>query len=210
MFFCHNIGSILRIQLRLSGGWDGIGGFKKIKWNFPGTEKNIKVAGGREIRAASREGQGHQSLKFSTRTLYGLKAILVLAARYGEGSLSVSQIAKKESISMPYLEQILNALKKQGMVKSVRGPQGGYVLARKPADVTLEELFHSLESTKKGPSDRISPDMDEISIGNAIFWQKFSVSIQNGLSKITLKDLVDEARRVKKTKPRAQTPTFHI
>ena len=49
-------------------------------------------------------------MRFSTRTLYGLKAILVLAARYGEGSMAVSQIAKKEGISVSYLEQILNAL----------------------------------------------------------------------------------------------------
>src|SRR3990167_5310089 len=84
-------------------------------------------------------------MKFSTRTLYGLKAILVLASRHGEGSMVVSQIAKKEGISVPYLEQILNALKKKGFVKSVRGPQGGYVLSRKPSEISLRLLFYALE-----------------------------------------------------------------
>ncbi|HTL70545.1 MAG TPA: Rrf2 family transcriptional regulator, partial [Candidatus Eisenbacteria bacterium] len=75
-------------------------------------------------------------MKFSTRTLYGLKAVLVLAGRYGEGSLPVSQIARKEHLSVAYLEQILNGLKRKGFVKSVRGPQGGYVLAKKPSETS--------------------------------------------------------------------------
>ena len=140
-----------------------------------------------------------------------MKAILVLASRYGEGSLSVSHIAKKESISVAYLEQILNALKKKGLVKSVRGPQGGYALLQKPSEITLQQLFYSLE----GRGDRPMPaektgDMDEISVANALFWQKFEVSVQAGLSRTTLKDLVDEARHIKKTKLHSPAPTFHI
>jgi Rrf2 family transcriptional regulator, cysteine metabolism repressor len=151
-------------------------------------------------------------LKFSTKTLYGLKAILVLAQRYGEGSMSVSQIAKKEGISIPYLEQILNSLKKRGLVKSVRGPQGGYVLAQKPGDLTLEELFYSLEPKKAIDGNGASPaaEMDESAIGSRLFWQKLGTSIESGLSKTTLRDLVDEARRVKKTRQRTPAPTFHI
>ncbi len=152
-------------------------------------------------------------MKFSTKTLYGLKAILVLAARYGEGSLSVSQIAKKEAISVAYLEQILNALKKKGLVKSVRGPQGGYVLAEKPASITLEHLFYCLENKTSDARDgkhAISNDMSEIAVGNALFWQKLGGAIQSGLSKTTLKDLVDEARQLKKTKGRVPAATFHI
>ena len=151
-------------------------------------------------------------MKFSTRTIYGLKAILVLAMRYGEGSLSVSQIAKKEGISVPYLEQILNALKKGGLVKSVRGPQGGYTLAQKPSEISLHALYIALDAGKERskPAVVFSAEHGEVSIANAIFWQKFEMAIQNGLSKITLKDLVDEARHVKKAKLRFQAPTFHI
>ena len=152
-------------------------------------------------------------MKFSTRTRYGLKAILALAVRYGEGSLSVSQIAKKENISVAYLEQILNALKKKGLVRSVRGPQGGYVLTLKPNDVTLEQLFYALESKAlqgKETKSQISQEMDEVSVGSALFWQKFEHSVQSGLSKLTLKDLVDEARSFKKAKSRPPASTFHI
>lgn len=146
-------------------------------------------------------------MKFSARTLYGLKAILVLAGRYGEGSLSVSQIAKKENISVAYLEQILNALKKKDLVKSVRGPQGGYVLAEKPADISLEDLFYALES--KPEAEKLSSE-DESAIANVLFWQKLYTSIQTGLSKITLKDILDEARTHKKSKSRSSNQTFHI
>lgn len=134
----------------------------------------------------------------------------MLAMRYGEGSLSVSQIAKKEGISVSYLEQILNALKKKGLVKSVRGPQGGYVLAQKPSDITLENLFYCMENKafvgKDGQSTFL-PDMNEISIGNVLFWQKLGACIQNGLSKTTLKELVDEARQMKKSKIRVPATT---
>lgn len=143
-------------------------------------------------------------MKFSTRILYGLKAVLILASRYGEGSLSVSQIAKKEGISSAYLEQILNALKKKGLVKSVRGPQGGYVLTKKPSDIDLESLFYTLED--KGIAAiqakiNVSPETDEATIANFIFWKKFKSCIGEGLGKLTVKDLIDESRRLKKAKP---------
>lgn len=146
-------------------------------------------------------------MKFSTRTLYGLKAVLVLASRFGEGSLSVSLIAKKEGISVAYLEQILNSLKKKGFVKSVRGPQGGYVLVKKPSEITLTALLAVLGD--KNFLDLqgklvLTPETDEISIANLIFWKKFKSSIEEGLSKITLKGLIDEARSLKKNKPHKQ------
>ncbi len=152
-------------------------------------------------------------MKFSTRTLYGLKAILVLASRFGEGSLAVSQIAKKENISVAYLEQIMNALKKKGVVKSVRGPQGGYVLSKKPSEMTLQSLLYvlddksSLDAGKKAP---VPAEADEIAVANFIFWKKLQSSIEKGMGEVTLKDLIDEARRLKKTKSNVSTYAFHI
>ncbi len=150
-------------------------------------------------------------MKFSTRTLYGLRAVLVLANRFGEGSLSVSQIARKESLSTAYLEQILNALKKKSLVKSVRGPQGGYVLTKKPSEISLKTLFYALEEGAEAGSNGKAhgPDGDEVAIGNRIFWMKLQDSIDAGLGATTLKDLIDEARRVKKTKS-SGSPNFHI
>ena len=111
---------------------------------------------------------------------------------------------------MPYLEQILNALKKKGLVRSVRGPQGGYVLSEKPSEINLERLFYALESKSFFEKNQVSQDGDEISAANVIFWQKFASSIEKGLSKLTLKELMDEARRLKKSKSVASSSTFHI
>ncbi len=152
-------------------------------------------------------------MKFSTRTFYGLKAVFVLAARFGEGSLSVSHIARKEGISTPYLEQILNALKKRGLVKSVRGPQGGYILARKPADISLHELFLVLEGKhfiSVGDKLSISAAGDETAVANFIFWKKFEAGLEKELSQVSLKQLLDEARRLKKTKSASSQQNFHI
>ena len=148
-------------------------------------------------------------MKFSTRILYGLKAVLVLASRYGEGSVAVSQIAKKERISSAYLEQILNALKKKGFVKSVRGPQGGYALAKKPSEIRLDALFYILANKNifdMGESVKFTSDTDEITIANLIFWRKFKSSLESSLASMSLKNLIDEARELKKSKSHAQYP----
>ena len=142
-----------------------------------------------------------------------MRAILVLAARFGQGSLSVSQIAKKEGISVAYLEQILNALKRKGMVKSVRGPQGGYILSKKPSDINLQSLFYTLEEKNRSAlNGKQTPvtEMDEVSIANLMFWKKLNSSIEKGLAGVTLKDLIDDARRVKKQKPGNASYNFHI
>lgn len=152
-------------------------------------------------------------MKFSTRTVYGLQAVLVLASRYGEGSLSVSQIAKRESISVAYLEQILNALQKKGLVKSVRGPQGGYVLSKKPSELTLKQLFDALEGARSewSPSrEALKADADEVKIANFIFWKRVRSSFEEGLASFSLKDLMDQARKTKKDKKSSADFPFHI
>ncbi len=153
-------------------------------------------------------------MKFSTRTLYGLQAVIVLAARYGEGSLAVSQIAKRQGLSVAYLEQILNALKKRGFVKSVRGPQGGYVLSRKPSETTLKTLFEVLEppraSAEAASAGKVTDGADEVAIANMLFWSRLRRSVEEGLGRTTLKDLVDEARRLKKSRPHGTSYPFHI
>ena len=153
-------------------------------------------------------------MKFSTRVQYGLKATLILASRYGEGSLSASQIAKREEIPVLCLEQILNYLKRKGFLKSVRGPKGGYILAKKPAETSLEKLFHTLidksifpqGSELQGPSQKV----DEVSIANWIVWKKLKNSFDEALSGVTLKDLIDEGRRIQKSKPDSGHYSFHI
>src|SRR5262245_60690112 len=81
----------------------------------------------------------------SKRTQYGLKAVLSLARRYGEGSVLISTLSKEESIPIKFLEVILLDLKGHGLLTSKKGPRGGYQLSRAPASITIGSLIRMLE-----------------------------------------------------------------
>ncbi|RKY23092.1 MAG: Rrf2 family transcriptional regulator, partial [Planctomycetota bacterium] len=74
-------------------------------------------------------------MKLSTRTRYGVRALLELAGSYGKGPLQIKVIAHRQDISVKYLEQLIAILKSAGLVKSIRGSKGGYVLAKTPNQI---------------------------------------------------------------------------
>jgi Rrf2 family protein len=84
-------------------------------------------------------------MNISTKGRYGLRAMLDLAANYEGKPITLSNIAKRQGISDGYLEQLMMQLKRSRLVKSVRGAQGGYILAKKPEDITVGEVFRALE-----------------------------------------------------------------
>lgn len=84
-------------------------------------------------------------MKLSTRGRYGLLAMEVLKDNYGNGPISVNSIATEKNISEAYLEQLFSLMKKGGLIKSIRGAQGGYVLSRAPEEITIGEILTSLE-----------------------------------------------------------------
>ena len=84
-------------------------------------------------------------MKFSTRTTYGLRAMIELAKNEKRGSTSLSFISEKEKISLGYLERLFSKLKKAGLVKSEKGASGGYKLASKPAEIIIFDIVKTLE-----------------------------------------------------------------
>ncbi len=84
-------------------------------------------------------------MKLSTKGKYGVRAIFEIARNYGKGPLAMKAIAERQRISLSYLEQILHRLGKTGIIESVRGPHGGYELARRPADLTIGDVVRALE-----------------------------------------------------------------
>ena len=86
-------------------------------------------------------------MKFSTKGTYGLRAVVGLAARYGEGPVSLSAVATEQGISEAYLEQLMRSLKKAGIVKTARGKAGGYLLTREPANISVLEVLRALEGS---------------------------------------------------------------
>ena len=84
-------------------------------------------------------------MRLSTRGRYGLKAMYQLAIHYGEGPIPLKQIADKENLSENYLEQLVSQLRKEGLLTSVRGAQGGYMLAIPPREITVGNVLRVLE-----------------------------------------------------------------
>ena len=73
--------------------------------------------------------------------------MLNIALRFDKGAVSVMDIFRNEGISTAYLEQLLNRLRREGLVSSVRGPKGGYVLAKRPRNITVGDVVKKLEGS---------------------------------------------------------------
>ncbi|GAB4260260.1 MAG: Rrf2 family transcriptional regulator [Thermincola ferriacetica] len=99
-------------------------------------------------------------MKVSTKGHYGVLAMFDLAQHYGEGPVSLKSIAERQGLSEPYLEQLIAVLRKAGLVKSVRGAQGGYILAREPRDIKVGDIIRVLEGPI-APVECVSQDDPE-------------------------------------------------
>ena len=84
-------------------------------------------------------------MKLSTRSRYGTRMMLDLAQHYDEGPVQIGSIAKRQDISVKYLEQLIIPLKKAKLIKSFRGPKGGHTLAKSPREITVGEIVNLLE-----------------------------------------------------------------
>ncbi|MGE5405438.1 MAG: RrF2 family transcriptional regulator [Candidatus Saccharibacteria bacterium] len=138
-------------------------------------------------------------MKLSTKGRYGLRAMLDMALHQDQGPITVNSIADREGLSDRYLEQLMVPLKKVGLVKSVRGAQGGYILAKEPKDITVGDIIRALEGPV-APVDCVSEDRpEECSRSEAcvtrIVWAKIRDSISEVLDSFTLEDLVIETKK---------------
>jgi Rrf2 family protein len=86
-------------------------------------------------------------MRISTRGRYGVRLMLELAEHYGEGTVLLKDIAQHQNISEKYLWQLINPLKSVGLVNSIRGSKGGYVLAKSPASITMKDIMGVLEGS---------------------------------------------------------------
>lgn len=88
-------------------------------------------------------------MRLSTKSRYGLRAMFDIAYNCGNKSTQIQDISRRQQISQRYLEQIFQSLKKAGILTSKRGPQGGYMLARKPEEINLAEIVKASEGDLK-------------------------------------------------------------
>ncbi len=122
-------------------------------------------------------------MHISAKGNYGLRAILDLALNYGRGYVQSAEIAARQNIPESYLVQLLNLLRKAGLVRSVRGPRGGHALLKRPEEVTVGEVLAILE----GPVDLLGEGGE----GDVLreVWEEVEAAIGGVLSSITFADL---------------------
>jgi Rrf2 family protein len=139
---------------------------------------------------------GENSLKLSTRSRYGLRAAVELAAQYGKGPLQIRVIARRQQISAKYLEQLVAVLKLAGLVRSVRGPKGGYLLARPPAQISLYDVLKVLEGAvcivECLEHESLCPR--EPQCLTRPLWDEVNKAIVRVLQSTSLQDLLDKSR----------------
>jgi len=134
-------------------------------------------------------------MKLSTRTRYGIRAILELAENYGNGPLQLRIIARDQGVSVKYLEQLMAMLKAAGIVRSVRGSKGGYILAKPPGQVKVSECFQCLEGsiiTTECVEDENFCERTNDCIARQV-WTEVQEAVMGVLESMTLQDLVDRA-----------------
>ena len=133
-------------------------------------------------------------MNISTRGRYGLRALLEIAARPDEEPVTIRDISQRQQMSVTYLEQIFHKLKKAGIVKSIRGARGGYVLAREHHEITVNQIITALD----GPIAISHCDFPEIRekscVGPSVcvsrtLWKKLEDLIEDALSSVTLADM---------------------
>lgn len=128
-------------------------------------------------------------MKVSTKGRYGLTVMTELAANFGEGPISLKAIAEKHELSGHYLEQLIAPLRNAGLVRSVRGAYGGYILSREPGKITVGDVIRILE----GPIEPV--DFEEEEPARKDLWMRVRDSITEVLDSTTLEDLVNHTEK---------------
>lgn len=130
-------------------------------------------------------------VELSNKSEYALLALLELAKSYPSGeSLQIRQIAELQNIPNRYLDQLLATLRRGGLIKSIRGAKGGYVLAREPEKITLFDALNCIEGLNTVVSDDTAQKTIESKLIEEI-WLEALCAVNSVLQKYTLQDLCE-------------------
>jgi len=144
----------------------------------------------------------------SKEVRYGTRAMIEIAMAYSNGSISATEIARRQELSLKFLEQILRALKAAGLLKATRGIQGGYALARPPEAILLSDIFKAIEGSpcltecieQPQSCSRVEtcPTRD--------IWIEMTEKLAGVLETTTLRSLVESGQK----KAQARAPIYEI
>lgn len=149
-------------------------------------------------------------MRMSTRGRFGLRALLHLAEDIEGAPVSVSVLAREMGVSADYLMQLFVKLRRAGLVRSVRGPRGGFRLARAPAKITIGDIVRAVEGPigvtpciapescyggrERRHQDVFCPKMDKCAA--RLVWQKLSAEVERCLDNTDLRQVLKEAQRL--------------
>jgi Rrf2 family protein len=138
-------------------------------------------------------------LRLSTKGQYGVRAMFELAKNYEKGPLTIKEIAKRQDVSVAYLEQLLNKLRKAKLIRSQKGPGGGYVINKKPEEISVGMILRSLEGPVAivkclDPSEKGCKRVDGCVA--RLLWKSLGEKIENFLDTINLQDLIQEESKL--------------
>lgn len=144
-------------------------------------------------------------MKFSTKARYGLRAMIELALRNEEDPVSVKSIAECQGISEAYLEQLMAILSRRGLVRSIRGAQGGYLLARDPSTIRVGDVIRALD----GPLVPVECVSRENPVNCKRYdycptrpvWERVRDVLEESLDSLTLQDLRNQMLAAGKEEP---------
>jgi len=134
-------------------------------------------------------------MKLSTRSRYGTRLMLDMARHYHEGPLQLGDIAKRQEVSVKYLEQIIIPLKKARYIESVRGRKGGHILTKPPEEITVGEIVALLENGNglvKCAADATVCERAD-ACPTRLLWKEAYEAMLDRLEAVTLADLVERA-----------------
>ncbi len=138
-------------------------------------------------------------LRLSTKGQYGVRAMFELAKNYDKGPLTIKEIAKRQGVSVDYLEQLLNKLRKSMLVRSRKGPGGGYVINKKPENISVGMILNSLEGPVAiaqclGPAAKSCKRVE--GCVTRLLWKSLGEKIEDFLDTINLNDLLKEEAKL--------------
>ena len=128
-------------------------------------------------------------MKISTKGRYGIRALIDLAVNSTNGHVSLVNIANRNQISVHYLEHVFSSLKRGGIVKSVKGAQGGYVLADKPENITVAQMILALEGSYSIEPESVNEDAlcETVSkVMDTLLWDRVNEETKRILESITV------------------------
>ena len=144
-------------------------------------------------------------MRLTTKSRYGLRALFDIAYNCGNTPAQIQDISRRQQISPRYLEQIFQNLKRAGILKSKRGPQGGYCLARKPEEITVLEILNATEqdmllsdcsgTTKKKPKRKLECPFEGNCVTQTV-WQDASDLLSTLFSGMTLQTLCQRGQEM--------------